>query len=94
MEIADRRSGSSSPSIRKSLRAHKQSPEYRQMLEQIVQRRETNAMTSFERRRLRLDRVVAGLEIEKLKRGDPLSEFTGIMSLHDPLRGLIAEVEE
>jgi hypothetical protein len=94
METADARSSSSSPSVRKSLRAHKRTPQYRALLEQIVQQRETAAMSSMQKRRLRLDKVLAGLEIEQLKRGEALTAYTGIMALHDPLRGLLTEVEE
>lgn len=94
MEIADLRSGSSSPSIRRSLRAHKETPQYRALLERIVQQRETADMSNTQKRRLRLDRVLAGLELEKVQRGEPLSEYAGIMALHDPARGLGMEVDE
>ena len=93
MEYADQR-GRATVGARKSLRAFKQTPNYKALLEDILSRRETATMTAMEKRRLRLDRVLAGLELEKVRRGEPLSEYTGILALHDPLRGLGLEVEE
>ena len=94
MEKADLRGGSSSPSVRRSLRAHKASPQYRALLEQTVRGRETASMSGMQKRRLRLDRVLAGIELEKLNRGETLDEFTGIMALRDPIQGLGLELEE
>lgn len=93
MEYADKR-GSATIGARKSLRAFKQTPNYKALLEGILSRRETTTMTVMEKRRLRLDRVLAGFELEKLKSGEPLSEYAGVMALHDPARGLGLEVDE
>lgn len=93
MEYADSR-GSAAVGVRKSLRAFKQSPAYRQLLEGLVLRKETATMADIERRRLRLDKVLAGLELERLKAGEPLSEFQGVVALRDSLAGLIEEVGE
>ncbi len=93
MEYADKR-GRVTNGARTSLRAFKRTPNYKALLEDILSRRENATMTAMEKRRLRLDRVLAGLELEKVQRGEPLSEYTGILALHDPLRGLIEGVEE
>lgn len=88
METADLR-GYTDIGVRKSLREFKRSPKYKAFLESILSSRETATMTALERRRLRLDRVIAGFELEKLKRGKPLSEYAGVLMLRDPLKGLL-----
>ena len=90
METADCASRVSVP-VRKSLRAFKQTPEYRALLTSVIERRETAAMTATERRRLRLDRVLAHMELDRLRRGEQLSEFEGVLALRDPLHGLLPE---
>lgn len=94
MEIADRRASGASPGARRSLRAFKQSPQYRAMLENTLARKETASMSSQECRRIRLDRVLADLELDKLKRGETLNEFTGVLAINDPLRFMLHEVDE
>ena len=87
MEYADAR-GSSTIGARKSLRAFKRSPRYKALLRDLVSRRETPEMPDRERRRLRLDRITAQLELDKLEKGESPSEYDGLMALRDPLRGL------
>lgn len=94
MEHADRRGGSVSFQARKSLRAFKKTPQYKSMLKGLLERRETAAMSPMERRRLRLERLLAGSEMDRLRRGEPLSEFSGVLALPDPLDGLHEEVDE
>jgi hypothetical protein len=88
MEYADKR-GSATIGARKSLRAFKQTPHYEALLKELVARRETASMTNVEKRRVRLDRTIAELELKKLRRGETLTEFAGILELYDPMRGLI-----
>jgi hypothetical protein len=51
-------------------------------------------MSETERRRLRLERLLAGMELDRLQRGERLSEFKGLMSLPDPLNGMCDEEDE
>lgn len=89
MELADARGGGVSFQARKSLRAFKRSPEYAALLKSVLERRESPAMSLLERRRLRLDRLMASLELERLQQGQSLSEFSGVLALPDPLAGLL-----
>ena len=70
MELADARGGGVSFHARKSLRAFKKTPQYRALLRSLVERRETPSMSSLERRRLRLDRLMATQELDSLQRGE------------------------
>jgi hypothetical protein len=90
METADQASRAFLPA-RKSLRNFKRTPQYRALLTSVMARRESPSMTATERRRLRLDRVLASHEWDLLQRGEPLSEFSGVIALPDPLRGLLPE---
>ena len=88
MEYADKRGAGASVGVRKSLRHFKSTPAYRDMLKRTAERRETPSMTDIERRRLRLDSIIAREELEQLKRGKSLSEFCGLLTLRDPMDGL------
>ncbi|GKS58192.1 hypothetical protein YTPLAS18_17190 [Nitrospira sp.] len=78
-------------STRKSLRAFKKTPQYRAMLTSAIERRETSAMSDREKRRVRLDRITARLELDALERGENPSEFHGLLALLDPLHGLLPD---
>lgn len=94
MELADRRGSNAVLGARKSLRAFKRTPQYQSILKGFVERRETASMSDRERRRLRLERLLAGMELDRLQRGEPLSEFHGLLALPDPLNGLRDEEDE
>ena len=72
MEIADVRSGGSSPSVRRSLRACR-----------TCKSDGCGWIVSW-----------PDWNWKKIQRGEPLSEYTGIFALHDPLHGLLDEVNE
>ncbi|MDC8450813.1 MAG: hypothetical protein LV473_21010 [Nitrospira sp.] len=93
METADQEIKRSLPSVRMSLRRFKRTPDYRALLENILSQKELPSMGSLERRRLRLDRVDAALELAKIKRGEELGEFDGLMYLPDSLRGFAGNAE-
>ena len=82
------RSISTRHEARNSLRRFKGTPAYRQMLQSTISdsaKRETRAGNEHERRKARLDRMQATLELETLTTGGTPDEFTGLMSLPDPL---------
>ncbi len=87
METTDR-SATAPSEARKSLRAFKASPGYRKLLERVTAQQETRDMNPLERRRLRLDRLTAELELQRLKAGEAPSEFTGLVALPDSLKHL------
>jgi hypothetical protein len=92
METADRTS--TTPAwARRSLLSHKAMPQYRTQLVAKIQQRETPTMTAREKRWLRLERMAAKIELDKFDRGEKLSEFTGLISLRDPLAGLYNGIE-
>lgn len=90
METADCASRASFHA-RSSLRSFKRTRQYRDLLTSVMARKETAAMTDLERRRLRLERLLAGEELERLQRGERLSEFAGLLALPDTLRELLPE---
>lgn len=94
MELADARGGSVRLYARKSLRAFKKTPQYRALLKSVLERRESPAMSPLERRRLRLERLMASQELDLLQQGQSLSEFTGVVALPDPMAGLLEGADE
>lgn len=94
MELADARGGGVSFHARKSLRAFKKTPQYRALLKSVLERRELPAMSPLERRRLRLERLMASQELDLLQQGHLLSEFTGVVALPDRLEGLLEGADE
>lgn len=82
------RSVSTRLEARSSLRRFKGTAEYRQMLKTTITdstKREARG-TDAERRRARLDRMQATLELETLTAGGAPDEFTGLLALPDPLK--------
>jgi hypothetical protein len=74
---------------RKSLHAFKRTPAYQSLLREAIRKadeREPHA-TGTEKRRLRLERLEASLELERLAAGEKLDEYSGLLSMPDPLRG-------
>lgn len=87
METTDR-SATAPAEARKSLRAFKASPGYIGILKRVTAQQEAPGMKPLERRRLRLDRLTAALELDRLSAGEQPSEFTGLMTLPDSLKNL------
>ena len=87
METTDR-SATAPAEARKSLRAFKTSPGYLTLLKRVAAQQEIPGMKPLERRRLRLDRLTAALELELLRAGEQPSEFTGLVTLPDSLKNL------
>lgn len=71
------------------MRRFKGTAAYRQMLKTTIAdstKREARGGTDAERRRAKLDRLQASLELETLTAGGAPDEFTGLMALPDPLK--------
>lgn len=82
------RSVSTRLEARNSLRRFKGTAEYRRMLKTTIAdsaKRETSG-TEAERRRAKLDRLQANLELETLTTGGKPDEFSGLLALPDPLK--------
>ena len=72
---------------RASLKSFKRTPKYASMLKAAIAAGREQRGTPDEQRRARLSKLEAELELEYLRRGEPLSEFSGLLRLPDPLEG-------
>ena len=72
---------------RASLKVFKQTPNYKAMLQAAIAAGREKRGTPAEQRRTRLSKLEAEVELQYLQRGEPLSEFFGLLRLPDPLEG-------
>ena len=75
---------------RASLRRFKKTPAYTALLKRTIAESaglERRATTTTGKRKARLDRMLAELELEQLAAGGRADEFSGLLQLPDPLKG-------
>ena len=72
---------------RESLRRFKRTPRYRELLQQAMREAKKGGGVPTEQRRAKFAGLEAELELQRIRTGEPLTEFSGLLRLPDPLEG-------